>query len=67
MTQFIAESSIKNGRIILNKIPLKENTKVKIVLIPKVDLPAMSFSKSRKLTKGIKGNLSDDIIAERER
>jgi hypothetical protein len=67
MTQFIAESSIKNGRIILNKIPLKENTKVKIVLIPKVDLPSMSFSKSRKLTKGIKGNLSDDIITERER
>lgn len=67
MTQFIAESSIKNGRIILNKIPLKENTKVKIVLIPKVDLPSMSFIKSRKLTKGIKGYLSDDIIAESER
>lgn len=67
MTQFIAESSIKNGRIILNKIPLKENTKVKVILIPKVDLLSMSFSKIRRLTKGIKGNMSDDIIAERER
>jgi hypothetical protein len=66
MTQIIAETSIKNGRIILNKIPLKENTKVKIVLIPKVDLSTMTFAKVRKLTKGIKGNLSDDIIAERD-
>jgi hypothetical protein len=26
----------------------------------------MSFSKAHKLTKGIKGNLYDDIIADRE-
>lgn len=67
MTQFIAETSIKNGGITLHKIPFKENTKVKVVLIPKVDLSSMSFAKARKLTKKIKGNLSDDIIAERDK
>ncbi|MGB5156441.1 MAG: hypothetical protein WBN77_03280 [Desulfobacterales bacterium] len=66
MTQFIAETSIKNGGITLSKIPLKENTKVKVVLIPKADLKSMSFVAARKLTKIIKGNLSEDIIAERD-
>ena len=67
MAQFIAETSIKNGGITLHKIPLKENTKVKVVLIPKVDLTSMSFAAARKLTKKIKGNLSEDIIAERDK
>jgi predicted DNA-binding antitoxin AbrB/MazE fold protein len=67
MAQFFAETSIKNGGITLRKIPLKENTKVQVVLIPKADLSSMSFATARKLTKKIKGNLSEDIIAERNK
>jgi predicted DNA-binding antitoxin AbrB/MazE fold protein len=67
MAQFVAETSIKNGGIKLNKIPFKENTKVKVVLIPKADLSKMSFASARKLTKKLKGNLSEDIISERDK
>lgn len=67
MAQFVAETSIKGGAITLRKIPLKENTKVKVVLIPKADLSSMSFATVRKLTKKVKGNLSEDIIAERDK
>lgn len=67
MAHFTAETLIRNGGITLRKIPLKENTKVKVVLIPKVDLTSMSFATARKLTKKIKGNLSEDIISERNK
>jgi len=67
MAQFTAETLIKNGGITLRKIPLKENTRVKVVLIPKADLSSMSFATTRELTKKIKGNLSEDIIAERDK
>lgn len=65
MSNFVVETFIKNGELKLHKIPFKDNTKVKVVLIPKVKLAKMSFAKVRRLTKGIKGNLSDDITEER--
>ncbi len=65
MGQFTVEASIKNGELTLHKVPFKNNTRVKVVLIPKAELRKMSFTKVRKLTKCIKGSLSDDIIAER--
>ena len=65
MAQFVAEASIKHGQLALNKIPLKDNTKVKVVLIPKVELSQMSFEKAQELTRKIKGSLSNDIIEER--
>ena len=67
MSQFIAETSIKNGSITLHKLPFKDNTKVQVVLIPKVSMAKMSFGKVRKLTKNITGSLSDDMIAERKK
>lgn len=67
MAQYTAETMIKDGGITLRKIPLKENTRVKVVLIPKADLSNMSFVTARKLTKKIKGKLSEDIISERDK
>ena len=37
----------------------------KVIVIPKADLSKMSFLKVRQMTKHIKGNLSDEIISER--
>ena len=65
MAQFVAETSIKHGQLTLDKIPFKDNTKVKVVLIPKVELSQMSFEKAQELTRKIKGNLSNDISKER--
>ncbi len=65
MPQFITDTAIKNGGITLRKIPFRDNTKVKVVLIPKAELSKMSFATARKLTKKIKGSLSENIIAER--
>jgi hypothetical protein len=67
MSRFVAETSIKNGALTLRKVPFKDNTTVKVVLIPKADLSKMSLIKARKLAKSIKGSLSDDIIVERRR
>jgi len=47
-------------------IPFKDNTKVKVVLIPKVELSQMSFEKAQELTRKIKGNLSNGISKERD-
>lgn len=66
MAQFIVETSIKHGQLALNKISFKDNTRVKVVLIPKVELSQMSFEKAQELTRKIKGNLSNDISKERD-
>ena len=66
MAQFIVETSIKHDQLALNKIPFKDNTKVKVVLIPKVELSQMSFEKAQELSRKIKGNLSNDISKERD-
>ena len=66
MAQFVAETSIKHGQLALDKIPFKDNTKVKVVLIPKVELSQMSFEKAQELTRKIKGNLSNDISKEKD-
>ena len=66
MAQFVVETSIKHGQLALDKIPFKDNTKVKVVLIPKVELSQMSFEKAQELTRTIKGNLSNDISKERD-
>jgi len=65
MSQYIIDTYIKNGNIVLNNLPFSENTNVKVIVIPKVDLSKFSFEKVQELTKGISGNLSDDIIRER--
>lgn len=65
MNQFIADTKIVKGRLELSNIPFSDNMEVKVIVIPKVNLDKMSFLKVQRLTKSIKGNLSDDIIEER--
>jgi len=65
MSQIVLDSRITNGLLNLKNIPLDNNTEVKVIVIPKINLSKMSFENSQKITDRIKGNLSDDVIAER--
>ena len=65
MSQIVLDSRITNGLLNLKNIPLDDNTEVKVIVIPKINLSKMSFENSQKITGKIKGNLSDDVIAER--
>ena len=65
MSQIVLYSRITNGLLNLKNIPLDDNTEVKVIVIPKINLLKMSFENSQKITGRIKGNLSDDVIAER--
>ena len=66
MKQYLFDAKIKNGYLRLERLPIKEDMDVKVVLIPKANLDKFSFQKVKELTKNIKGNLSDDITSERE-
>ncbi|HED38505.1 MAG TPA: hypothetical protein ENI76_09735 [Ignavibacteria bacterium] len=66
MNQYIIDARIKNGYLSLKNLPFKEETDVKIIVIPKINFRELSFLKIRELTKSIKGNISEDIIYERE-
>ena len=66
MNQYSTDTYIKNGRLELNNLPFPDNVRVKIFIIPKVDLSRMSFNRIRKITESIRGNLSDDIRRERD-
>lgn len=65
MSQIILNTRVINGHLKLQDIPLDNNTEVQVIVIPKLDLSKMSFQKSQRLTKSIKGNLSEDVISER--
>ena len=64
MNRFVVDSRVINGHLKLQGLPL-EDIEVKVILIPKVNLSKMSFKKAQRLTKPIKGNLSDDITSDR--
>lgn len=66
MSQYVIDAKIKNGYLSIGNLPFKEETDVKVIVIPKVNLDELSFEKIRELTKSIKGNISDDIISERD-
>jgi len=63
--QIILNTRVTNGHLKLQNIPLEDDTEVQVIVIPKLDLSKMSFQKSQRLTKPIKGNLADDIVSER--
>lgn len=65
MSQIVIETKVINGKLRLQNIPLKDDTEVKVIIIPKANLSKMSFQKTQRLTKSIAGNLSDDIVLER--
>lgn len=66
MTQCVVDARVKDGYLSIDNLPFKEETDVKVIVIPKVIFSALSFQKIRELTKSITGNISDDIISERE-
>ena len=66
MEQYIVDARIKNGYLSIGDLPFKEETDVKVIVMPKVKFNDLSFLKIRDLTKSIKENISDDIISERE-
>jgi len=66
MNQYIIDARIKNGYLSIGNLPFKDETDVKVIVMPKVNLNELSFLKIRELTKTIKENLSDSIISERE-
>ena len=62
MNQYIVDAHIKNGHL----LPINKEMDVKVIVIPKVKFDNLSFMKVRKLTKSIKGNISNDINSDRE-
>jgi hypothetical protein len=66
MNQYVIDAKIKDGYLSIGNLPFKEETDVKVIVIPKINFKELSFAKIRELTKSIKGNISDDIISERE-
>jgi hypothetical protein len=66
MNQYEIDIRIKDGSLALKDLPFKEETDVKVILIPKINFRELSFLKIRELTKSIKGNISDYIISDRD-
>lgn len=66
MSQFVAETSIMNGRLELHNIPFDNNMHVKVIVIPKAELSQMSFSQAWEHTQAIRGNLAHDVNGERD-
>ena len=66
MEQYIVDARIKNGYLSIGDLPFKEETDVKVIVMPKVKFNDLSFLKVRDLTKSIKDNISDEISTERE-
>jgi len=65
MHQLTIETRVKHGQLQINNIPFVDDTEVKVIVIPKVNVEKMSFEKIQALTQAISGNLSDEIIRER--
>ncbi len=65
MSQIIIDSRVSNGHVTLQNLPLEDETEVKIIVIPKANLSKMSFQNSQSLTRTVKGNIADDVVAER--
>ena len=66
MNNYSIDTKIKNGHLELSNIPIPDDVNVKVVIIPKIKLSDLSLDKSNKLSKSIKGNISDDINSERD-
>lgn len=66
MNQYIIDARIKDGNLTIGNLPFKEETDVKVIVIPKTNFKELSYIKIRELTKSIEENISDNIISERE-
>ena len=66
MNQYVIDARIKDGYLSIKDLPFKEETDVKVIVIPKINFRELSFLRIRELTKSIKRNISDAISSERE-
>ncbi|MBL7074981.1 hypothetical protein ISS37_07070 [candidate division KSB1 bacterium] len=66
MNQYVTDTRVKKGRVALKDVPFSDDSEVKVVVIPKANISKMSFQTVQKLTQPITGNLSDDVVSERE-
>jgi len=66
MSQKIYETKVNNGRIELTNLPFENNQEVKVIVLPKFKLDLNALEEAQRLTSSIKGNLSDEISAERD-
>ena len=66
MGQFVVDTAVKDGRIELDKLPFREKMKVKVVVIPKIELKKMSFSKLVGQKVNVDGSIADLVSAERD-
>jgi hypothetical protein len=65
MNQLEIDAQIIGGELTLKNLPI-DNAEVKVVITPKLKLDDLSFREVQKLLSGIKRDLADDIIKERE-
>ena len=65
MSQYTTETKIRKGSVELHNIPIPNDTDVKVIIIPRVDIDKLLYIKAAELTKSIKGNMSDDIVNDR--
>ena len=66
MNSYAIDTRIKNGHLELNNIPVADDIDVKVLIVPKIKLSELSFTKVRKLSKDVPGNMADDISEERD-
>lgn len=66
MTQYIADTQVKQGNIELSGVPFEEDQDVRVVVIPRANLQKMAYREVQELTKSLSGDLADDVQAERE-
>ncbi len=67
MSQVTIDTYIKQGQLHLDNLPFPDDTKVKVVVIPKIDLDFEKqwFTYIQTLTQASDGNWSEDVIQER--
>lgn len=63
--QYIIDTTVTKGHVEIDNLPFPDLTRIKVLLFPEADIKNMMFMKACELTKNIKGNISDDIDAER--
>jgi len=65
MDPLIVDAQIVDGVLTLKDLPLK-NADVKVVITPRMKLEEMSFLEVRQILSGVKRDLAEDIINERD-
>ncbi len=66
MRQNVYDAKISKGCLELNNLPFADEQEVKVMIMPKFTWDEEAINEIRRLTSSIKGNLSDDISAERD-